>query len=189
MCPILPLEQVCQFVEAFACKAKDGPVIHRLGAKSFVKIDGACVPVQHRPFQAAATALDRQLGQKGQHLPADTLSAEFGLDEEIFQVDAGLSQKGRKVMKKQGESCRRVQPYWAIRTSATRRLPNSEHRRLSISVVTSWDSFSNSASARIKPRISSASVSSAKRKEISGRLVFMVAATSYSSFFLAGFAR
>ena len=57
----LPL---CKLVDAIAPKAHDPPIIEDFPAKFFVEVDGALVPVEHRPLHAPAVSFlgkDRQL--------------------------------------------------------------------------------------------------------------------------------
>src|SRR5262249_24428344 len=84
--------------------SKDPPVVHRDRAERSVKVDRRLVPVQHRPLEATAAALDRNSRQLAQHRPPVTVVPMRRSDEEIFQVDSGTTQKGREVVEVEREA-------------------------------------------------------------------------------------
>src|SRR6185436_20841543 len=63
--------------ERVAAQAMHGPLIHRHGAEALVEIDSAHVPVEHRPLQPAAAALQRQAREVPQQRFAATLAAKL----------------------------------------------------------------------------------------------------------------
>src|SRR3970040_3036581 len=67
--------------EGVTRQAAHPPALHEPGAQTLVEPEGGLVPVEHRPFHAAAAALDRDRGHTGEQLPADTAPAPFRDDQ------------------------------------------------------------------------------------------------------------
>src|SRR2546422_362944 len=91
-------------MEGIACHPKHGPIVHRLGAKAAVESDGGLVPVENRPFQSSAVALDRELGEVDEQLPADPAAPPRRFHEKILEVQAALADKRREILKEQREA-------------------------------------------------------------------------------------
>src|ERR1700674_417523 len=89
--------------ERFAGEAVDGPFGVRPRPQALVETDRFAVPVQHRPSEPAALALDRQPGQLLEERAPDTAASMLRRHEQVFQVDPGLRQKGREVVKEEGK--------------------------------------------------------------------------------------
>ena len=66
------------------------------GPQGPVEADRGLVPVEHRPLQPAAAALDGQPGQHGQQRLADPPAAVLGLDEDVFEVEPRLAAERRE---------------------------------------------------------------------------------------------
>ena len=81
-------------LESAAGHAEDGPVIEWPGPDPVVEVDGELIPVEHSPFESAAVSLDCNASESGKQRKANTLTACFGLDEQILEVDPALSEKG-----------------------------------------------------------------------------------------------
>src|SRR5262249_30060821 len=90
--------------QRLACEPVDGPV--RVGpcAEPLVEPDRAFVPVEHRPLEAAAPALHRDLGEPLEQRLADARPALLGDHEKVLEVEAWLGQKRREVVKEKGEA-------------------------------------------------------------------------------------
>ena len=80
-------------LESTAGHAEDGPVIEWPGADPVVEVDGELIPVEDSPFESAAVSLDCNASEGGKQRKANALSACFGLDEQILEVDPALSEK------------------------------------------------------------------------------------------------
>ena len=50
-------------MQGFIGEAEDGPFLLGFGAKRFIELDGGGVPIEYRPFQAGAAALDGEAGE------------------------------------------------------------------------------------------------------------------------------
>src|SRR3546814_15464540 len=71
------------------------PVIERLGW---------LVPVEHRPFEAAAAAIERDAGEMAQQRGADPASSRFGRDVQIFKIEPAPPRPGRELVEEQREA-------------------------------------------------------------------------------------
>src|SRR4030095_11961977 len=90
--------------ERIAGYAMHCPLVHRHGAEALVEVDRAHVPVEDRPLQPAAAALERGARQMTQQRLAQTLPAKLLPHVEIFEIDPGLRQEGREVGEEQREA-------------------------------------------------------------------------------------
>src|SRR5262245_52372930 len=90
--------------QRLAAYAMHGPLAHRHRAEALVEIDRAHVPVEDRPLQPAAVALDREACEVPQQRFAAALAAKLLPDVQILEIDAGLRQEGREVVEEQGEA-------------------------------------------------------------------------------------
>src|SRR6202521_4376114 len=88
--------------ERFAGEAVDGPFGVRPRPQALVETDRFAVPVEHRPFEPAALALDRQPSQLLEERAPDTAAAMLRRHEQVFQVNPRLAQEGQKFVKKEG---------------------------------------------------------------------------------------
>jgi hypothetical protein len=113
-------------LEGAAGHAEDGPVIERPGADPVIEVDGELIPVEHSPFEAAAVSLDCNASEGGKQRKADTLSARFGLDEQIFEIDPALSEKSGVAAEEKREPQRFVLDF---RDDDFRGRPIGEERR------------------------------------------------------------
>src|SRR4051812_4851366 len=77
-----------QFLERVAGDAVDAPLIHRQRAEAAVEADGGLIPVQDGPFDAAAVALDRDLGDAREQRAPVAMAAQLGPDVEVFEIHA-----------------------------------------------------------------------------------------------------
>src|SRR5258708_7367121 len=76
------------------CESEHTPVVELHRAEAAVKAFGGFVPVEHRPFQAAAAPGVGDLGEMEQQSLAGAVSAEFGFHEQVFQIKAGSGEEG-----------------------------------------------------------------------------------------------
>ncbi len=84
----------------------DAPLVEKLRAQPLVKVDGGLVPGQNVPLQPDAALLRGARGHPRQQRFADTLPAEPGQHEQIFQVDAGAAPPGGVVVEVEGKAGR-----------------------------------------------------------------------------------
>jgi hypothetical protein len=89
--------------EVVTGEAEGGPFIHRHGTEACVEADGIVVPVEHGPLQSSTVALDGDGGEACEEGVSDSLASVAGLDEEVFEVDAWLSEEGRVRVEEEGE--------------------------------------------------------------------------------------
>src|SRR3546814_15102370 len=61
-------------------RARPPPIGHQFGTHPGIERLGGLVPVEHRPFEAAAAAIERDAGEMAQQRGADPDSARFGRD-------------------------------------------------------------------------------------------------------------
>ena len=85
-------------------EAADGPVGFALGADGFVEGDGGLIPIEDRPFHAAAAELVGEFREMEEEGFTEALAAKFGFNEKIFEVEAGLGEEGGVVKKIEGEA-------------------------------------------------------------------------------------
>src|SRR5499427_3714357 len=97
-----------ELAEGVAGDAEDRPRIHRLGAEFLVEADRRLVPVEHRPLEAAAAALDGESGQMHEQCLAVAAPAELRHDEEILEVQARPGEERRVVVEEEREARRLV---------------------------------------------------------------------------------
>src|SRR5260370_37489395 len=89
--------------EGFAGEAVHGPFGVRPGPQPFVEADRVEVPVEHRPLEPAALALDRQARELLEERASDAPTAMLRSHEEVLEVDPGLRQERREVVKEEGK--------------------------------------------------------------------------------------
>src|SRR5260370_29390660 len=87
----------------FGGEAVHGPLGVWPGPQPLVEADRVAVPVEHRPLEAAALALDRQARELFEERPSDAPTAMLRGHEEVLEVDPGLRQERREVVKEEGE--------------------------------------------------------------------------------------
>ena len=90
--------------QCLADQAKRNPILERHRAETFVELDRRRVPVEHRPFEASASALLRQAGEMCEQRLADSAAAHLRIDEKIFEIDSRLAEECGVVMEEEGES-------------------------------------------------------------------------------------
>src|SRR2546427_6719758 len=73
-----------------------GPLIERDGSQAPVEPDRGLVPVEHRPLEPRASALESRARQPCEQALADAEPARFGSHVEVLEVDAGLADEGRE---------------------------------------------------------------------------------------------
>jgi hypothetical protein len=71
-----------------------------------VEGDRGCVPIEHRPIEPRAAALERRVREPREQAPADAAPARVRTDEQVLEVDAGLADEGREVVEEEGEADR-----------------------------------------------------------------------------------
>src|SRR5690606_38105488 len=71
-----------QLPECLTGDPEGGPVVERHGAERLVESDGGFIPVEHRPFESAALALQRDRGQPFEQGAADSGAAGLRQHEE-----------------------------------------------------------------------------------------------------------
>ena len=104
----------------------DRPLVVRPGAQAVVETDRRCVPVEHRPLDPAAAALERQAGQLSQQRLPDSAAARLRDDEQVLEVDPRLAEEGREGVEEQREADRHAvvlgQDDLGVRTRPEQRL-------------------------------------------------------------------
>src|SRR6516162_9118218 len=95
-----------EVLERRAAHAHDGPLILRDRADAAVEGDRRRVPVEYRPVEPRAAALERRAREPRQQAPADAAAARLRAHEQVLEVDAGLAEQGREVVEEQGEADR-----------------------------------------------------------------------------------
>src|SRR5437667_8390644 len=84
------------------------PLGVRFGAELLVEADRVDVPVEHRPLHAAAVALHGDLREVDEQRSAESLAA-VGLEHiEVLEVEPGLGEESRVVVKEEREPDRRA---------------------------------------------------------------------------------
>jgi hypothetical protein len=68
------------------------------------------VPVQNDPFIATTISLFCECGKMGKEFLAISEASVLLQDEQIFKVNTGLTNKGRKVVEEQSKSNRNYRP-------------------------------------------------------------------------------
>src|SRR3546814_16699243 len=68
-------------------RARPPLIGHQFGTHPGIERLGGLVPVEHRPFEAAAAAIERDAGEMAQQRGADPDSARFGRDVQIFKLE------------------------------------------------------------------------------------------------------
>src|SRR4026207_787449 len=79
-----------QFGEPVASHAMRGPRAHRQGAETLVEVDRAHIPVEDRPFQPAAIALQRKAREMTQQHLTAALAPKLLPHVQILEIDPGL---------------------------------------------------------------------------------------------------
>ena len=160
---------VGQLPQRVAGKAPDGLLVHRDGSGAAVGGLRQLVPVQDRPLEPSAAAVDRDAGEVHEESPSVAVSAVRRADVEILQVQAGARQEGREGVEVEGEPDR-SSPARATTASACGESPKSASWISSSVATTASRSFSYSASSRMSARISgtSAGVAGSIRNVASG---------------------
>ena len=67
------------------------PGVHRPGPQGTIKAQGSFIPVEDGPFQAAAAALERELGQFRQQRLAVTPATHPRPHEQVFEINSRLA--------------------------------------------------------------------------------------------------
>src|SRR5262245_58909624 len=88
-------------VERIAGQTTDPPVVQHLRPEAAIEADRRLVPIEHSPFHAAASALDRNRGQMRHEALTHAALSPLGDDEQILQVETGLAEERREVVKEQ----------------------------------------------------------------------------------------
>src|SRR6476469_9274019 len=91
-----------EVVDGGGVEAADVPVGEDVGADSLVEGDGAGVPVEDGPFEAAAVAVFGDLGECLEERAADAARAVVGENEEVFKVEAGAGHEGGVGVEEEG---------------------------------------------------------------------------------------
>src|SRR6266536_6408293 len=82
--------------------------MHWFGAERAIKLDRRFVPIEHRPFQSPALSVPRDLRKLDQQCASIAFAALVRLHEQVFEVKAGSSQPGRKIIKENCKPNRRL---------------------------------------------------------------------------------
>ena len=93
-----------QASQSVARKPENLPLTLQHRTQAAIEADRGFVPVEDGPFEAAAVALDGGLGEPGEEEFAEAAATGFGVDEQVFQVDAGFAQERGVVVEEQGEA-------------------------------------------------------------------------------------
>src|SRR5581483_12116119 len=87
--------------EASDSDAPDGPFVVRCGAERAVEVDCRLVPIEDRPLDTAVAARAGDVDEARQQRFAEAGAAMLWLDEQVFEIDAGLAEPGREVAEPQ----------------------------------------------------------------------------------------
>src|SRR5437899_4621029 len=90
--------------ERLAGQAVDGPVGVRPRAEPLVEADRLLVPIEDRPLQSPAPALDSQACESREEQLPDALAAMLRHHEKVLEVHSGAHEAARKVVQEQRES-------------------------------------------------------------------------------------
>src|SRR5207253_4298043 len=90
-----------EFFQSLADQSKGDPIVERHGAEAFVEFDRGRVPIQDCPFEASASAFFCKSREMCEQCFADSASAHLRIDEEIFEIDSRLAEKGRVVVEEE----------------------------------------------------------------------------------------
>jgi len=88
------LTAACYSCQRVAGETERGPFIHMLRPDLLVEVDRQLVPVQHRPIQSPAIAINgnaRELTQQGE---THSVLSKRGSDEEVLEIDPALAEPG-----------------------------------------------------------------------------------------------
>src|SRR5260370_20355195 len=92
----------------FGGEAVTGPLGVWPGPQPLVEAGPVAVPGEQRPREGAELALDRQARELFEERPSDAPTAMLRGHEEVVEVDPGLRQERREVVKEEGEPDRRA---------------------------------------------------------------------------------
>ncbi len=93
-----------ELAELLAGDAHDAPVGGHLCAHLVVEVDGVGVPVEDVPLEAGAAFDDGYASDLSEEGFADAFAAVYGIDEEIFEVNAVVALPGGVVVEVEGEA-------------------------------------------------------------------------------------
>src|SRR5690349_5027760 len=79
-------------------QSKQPPVVELLGAETFVEANRRGVPIERGPFHAGTISPTGQLNQVLHDPAADAATAGRRADVHVFEVQAGATGKGRKIV-------------------------------------------------------------------------------------------
>src|SRR6185437_7704722 len=96
---IIVVLALCCFVQSWAAKPKDGPVLHWSGIQLPVEINGGLIPIQNRPFNPCVFTLLCEPGEMREQRFADALAAKHRKDKEVLQINTGAADKSRETEK------------------------------------------------------------------------------------------
>src|SRR6266404_4193484 len=72
-----------------------------LRAELPIEADRRCIPVQHRPFEPPATALDREPGKMDQKRAPVAAAAKRRPNKQILEIEAAATEESGEIMEKQ----------------------------------------------------------------------------------------
>jgi hypothetical protein len=72
--------------QGFAGYAIYGPIVHWNGAEVLVELNRGLIPIEHRPLETAAIAVDRESGQVHEKGFPETAAPHFRDYKQILQV-------------------------------------------------------------------------------------------------------
>ncbi len=144
---------VAELLQSRPGDAIHGPLTHRHRAEALVELDRALIPIEHRPFEPTAVALDRDSRQTTQQLLAVAAATILLTDIQSLR-DRCRAWPGRSRSCGSTARSRDLPPgSRPMITSAVGFGPNRCSCSCSSVAVTSCSSRSNSASSRINCRI------------------------------------
>src|SRR5262245_39392071 len=84
--------------ERFSGRPNDPPIGKDIGAESAIETLGGDVPVEHRPFESAASSFPRDPSHSNQQRLAAAATAVFGANEQIFEIETLAPEEGGVVV-------------------------------------------------------------------------------------------
>src|ERR1019366_8858657 len=93
-----------EFRDAVTGQSKNRPFIHRFRTELPVELNSGIVPIEHRPFHAAAAAFACDFCRMNEQCATVTFAAHLRFHEQIFEIKTRATKPGGKVVKENGEA-------------------------------------------------------------------------------------
>jgi hypothetical protein len=80
------------------------PLIHRLSPDLLIELDTGLIPLEHTPLESPPVGLEDLGSQEPEEEKPVAIPPGFGLDIEVFEVDAGGGAPGGVVVEEEGHA-------------------------------------------------------------------------------------